>query len=183
MQVTRTFAVLINLLSLAACSSTSTTPSHGVVFFSHSDPAPIQVVSNSNRWSPSQWRDPAVRNVPEFAKAAALAPPELVIYFDTDSDQPTGAELQRLSDFIREVGPVTGRKFQLVGHTDSQSNAPYNQFLSERRVATVSKLLGGLGVDPIYMTIQARGLQEPVASNESEAGRAKNRRVTIRILE
>ena len=69
----------------------------------------------------------------------------------------------------------------IAGHTDSTGSEEYNQRLSERRAAAVMQYLIAQGVDP--RRIEARGFGEryPIADNRTEAGRAQNRRVEIRI--
>jgi outer membrane protein OmpA-like peptidoglycan-associated protein len=136
-----------------------------------------------NTWSPSQWYEVAALKEPNKTPQAAARPQEIIVYFDTNADELTRSELDRLSQFMGQVNPAQGRKFVLVGHTDSRHTSSYNQSLSERRAATVSRLLVDYGVDKRNITIQARGLQEPATSNESEMGRAKNRRVTLSIAD
>jgi outer membrane protein OmpA-like peptidoglycan-associated protein len=71
---------------------------------------------------------------------------------------------------------------QVVGHTDSDGDAEYNQRLSERRASAVSAVLGEAGVPPSRLQPIGRGESQPVASNLSEEGKALNRRVEIVIL-
>lgn len=67
----------------------------------------------------------------------------------------------------------------VVGHTDSVGKESYNQDLSQRRASTVSGFLTQNGVVYDRVRTEGRGEREPIASNENEAGRAKNRRVDI----
>ncbi|MGJ8668601.1 MAG: OmpA family protein [Oceanococcus sp.] len=67
----------------------------------------------------------------------------------------------------------------VVGHTDSMGKDSYNQDLSQRRASSVSSFLGQRGVVYDRVRTEGRGEREPIASNENEAGRAKNRRVDI----
>jgi outer membrane protein OmpA-like peptidoglycan-associated protein len=136
-----------------------------------------------NTWSPSQWNEVATFKEPNQTPQVAASRQEMVVYFDTNADQLRPSELDRLSAFMSQANPSPGRRFLLVGHTDSRHTSNYNQSLSERRAATVSRLLLDYGVDKSNITIQARGLQEPATSNESEMGRAKNRRVTLSIVD
>ncbi|TMX31541.1 OmpA family protein [Vibrio sp. Hep-1b-8] len=72
-------------------------------------------------------------------------------------------------------------KAVVVGHTDSTGSASYNQKLSEYRAQTsVSKLIE-LGVAPTQLEWQGEGESRPIADNNTEDGRAKNRRVEITI--
>lgn len=69
----------------------------------------------------------------------------------------------------------------LIGHTDSAGSDQYNQGLSERRARAVEAELVSMGVDPALIAASGRGESEPIASNETAEGRAKNRRVEIRV--
>ena len=67
----------------------------------------------------------------------------------------------------------------VVGHTDSDGADDYNQGLSERRAASVANFLIGQGVDPSRIRQEGRGEREPIASNATEDGKRRNRRVDI----
>ena len=67
------------------------------------------------------------------------------------------------------------------GHTDSVGNAAFNQDLSERRANSVANHLASRGIDQRRMSAVGYGLERPIASNATEAGRAQNRRVEIAI--
>ncbi|MFZ4381108.1 MAG: OmpA family protein [Sandarakinorhabdus sp.] len=69
----------------------------------------------------------------------------------------------------------------VTGHTDSTGSDAINQPLSERRAAAVADYLQYQGVQRARMATRGYGAQFPVASNDSEAGRAQNRRVEIRL--
>ena len=71
---------------------------------------------------------------------------------------------------------------EVAGHTDSQGTDAYNQGLSERRAATVAGYLNGKGVMRDRMITIGAGESRPIASNDSEAGRAANRRVEITLV-
>ncbi|MCB1395830.1 MAG: OmpA family protein [Rhodobacter sp.] len=69
----------------------------------------------------------------------------------------------------------------VTGHTDSTGTAAYNQTLSERRADSVASVLITAGVPARRVVARGAGLTQPVASNETAAGRAQNRRVEITI--
>ncbi|MBW4709434.1 OmpA family protein [Roseobacter sp. YSTF-M11] len=71
---------------------------------------------------------------------------------------------------------------QVVGHTDSDGDAAYNQQLSERRANAVGNVLRNAGVSSARIRTFGRGENQPVASNLSAQGKAQNRRVEIVIL-
>jgi adhesin transport system outer membrane protein len=70
-----------------------------------------------------------------------------------------------------------------VGHTDAMGSEPYNQALSERRAEAVKAYLVSQGVAADKVRTQGKGETEPVASNDTEEGRAKNRRVEVTLIE
>lgn len=66
------------------------------------------------------------------------------------------------------------------GHTDNIGSAEYNQALSVRRAESVFRYLVNLGVAPERFRVEGFGKSNPIASNDTEAGRAQNRRVELR---
>jgi len=73
-------------------------------------------------------------------------------------------------------------RIQITGHTDSTGSADYNYGLSDRRATSVSNYLAGAGVDQNRLITQGRGADQPIASNDTESGRAMNRRVELQIV-
>jgi outer membrane protein OmpA-like peptidoglycan-associated protein len=80
------------------------------------------------------------------------------------------------------LGEYNKTVIEVAGHTDSVGSAAYNQQLSERRANNVATYLGSRGVDRSRMVTIGAGKDHPVASNETDAGRAQNRRVEITIV-
>jgi outer membrane protein OmpA-like peptidoglycan-associated protein/tetratricopeptide (TPR) repeat protein len=72
---------------------------------------------------------------------------------------------------------------ELSGHTDNTGTAEYNQTLSENRALSVRNYLVENGIDEARMTYKGYGLTMPIATNETEEGRATNRRTELKILE
>lgn len=83
------------------------------------------------------------------------------------------ATLRRYPDLVVEV----------AGHTDSAGAADYNQGLSERRANTVRDYLINAGVRAANLSARGYGEAEPIADNGTSTGRARNRRVELRIIE
>jgi outer membrane protein OmpA-like peptidoglycan-associated protein len=71
---------------------------------------------------------------------------------------------------------------EVAGHTDSSGSDQYNQQLSQRRAAAVATYLGSHGVDNQRLITVGAGEAHPIASNDSETGRAQNRRVEMTIV-
>jgi len=70
----------------------------------------------------------------------------------------------------------------VLGHTDSTGSEAYNQALSERRARSVSDYLASHGVAPVRIATTGYGETRPIASNETEVGKAQNRRVEIKVV-
>ncbi len=68
------------------------------------------------------------------------------------------------------------------GHTDSVGRAEYNQRLSERRADSVARYLVSQGIAPVRIDAYGYGEEYPIASNETEVGRAQNRRVELTLM-
>jgi OOP family OmpA-OmpF porin len=65
----------------------------------------------------------------------------------------------------------------IVGHTDSRGPKAYNQKLSEQRAAKVKEDLVKRGIDSSRITTVGKGEADPIATNDTDAGRAQNRRI------
>lgn len=93
------------------------------------------------------------------------------------------------SDLQRSLQAVAGNlqaypnsTVQVLGHTDSTGDAAYNQRLSQDRANAVVSVLTGAGVPFQRLQAIGRGETQPVATNQTDAGKAQNRRVEIVIL-
>ena len=76
----------------------------------------------------------------------------------------------------------TDTRIQVAGHTDSTGSLDYNYGLSERRARSVGNYLASSGVDQNRIITQGFGPDQPIATNDTEAGRAQNRRVELTIV-
>ena len=90
------------------------------------------------------------------------------------------AELRNLGESIRSQGMSVG-DIDVIGHTDIIGNETYNHELSVRRAQSVKDFLVSAGVNADIIDVIGKGESEPVASNETEEGRAQNRRVEIHV--
>ena len=70
-------------------------------------------------------------------------------------------------------------RIEVIGHTDNTGSAAYNQDLSQRRAVSVASILRESGVPGSRIAAYGRGEDQPIASNLTPEGRAKNRRVEI----
>jgi len=86
-----------------------------------------------------------------------------------------------IRNLAQTLGRHRGLAIDIVGHADAIGSDDYNQRLSERRAHSVGAALMDFGVDYDRIAASGRGEWEPIASNDSEWGRARNRRVEIHL--
>ncbi len=101
------------------------------------------------------------------------------INFDSDSDHIREESKPTLDKIVSLLKVKRDWKLTIEGHTDSVSTPEHNQDLSERRAASVKTYLQSAGIDPSRLTTLGFGATKPVTSNDSELGRAQNRRVEL----
>jgi OmpA-OmpF porin, OOP family len=102
------------------------------------------------------------------------------IYFDTDKDIVKAESQPTLQEIAKLLNGDPGLRVHVVGHTDNQGRADYNLDLSRRRATNVVReLTEKLGVAAARLDSFGCGMYAPVASNDTDAGRAKNRRVEL----
>jgi len=103
------------------------------------------------------------------------------ITFPVDSAQLRSSFVSSLRDLAGNLQDYPNSTVEIVGHTDSTGDASYNQQLSERRALSVRSVLANAGVSSSRLRAFGQGETNPVASNNSSAGRQQNRRVEIYI--
>jgi len=107
--------------------------------------------------------------------------PEAITFAFNSStlNQRAYAVLDRVADTLREYDQTL---IEVAGHTDSIGSEAYNQRLSEQRAQAVANYLISRGISGQRLMVFGAGEMHPVASNETEAGRAENRRVELTIV-
>lgn len=103
------------------------------------------------------------------------------ILFDFDSAALRPEARENLSTLATSLQDYPNTDVMIIGHTDSKGSDAYNQGLSERRAASAVDYLINRGVPADRITMLGKGESEPVASNDTEAGRQQNRRVEVAI--
>ena len=105
------------------------------------------------------------------------------IYFDFDQATIGPESRPALEGAARILKENPGIRVEIQGHTDSKGSDAYNLLLSERRAqSVVDYLVRNLGIDLSRLTAEGYGESKPVADNETDDGRAINRRVDFVIL-
>ena len=103
------------------------------------------------------------------------------LLFDTDKSELLAASEQELRLLKKLLLDNPSLNATIVGHTDNQGGRSYNQKLSEDRATAVLQWLVSEGIDPERLMAEGKGMNEPVASNDTEEGRALNRRTEVRL--
>ncbi|MBH1959315.1 MAG: OmpA family protein [Flavobacteriia bacterium] len=106
---------------------------------------------------------------------------ENMVNFGFDSSDLTSAAKANLDKLAQVLKNNLDTNINIYGHTDSKGTDAYNLSLSERRAAAVKSYLISQGVSSSRMLTMGVGENEPVASNDTDAGRAENRRVEFAI--
>jgi outer membrane protein OmpA-like peptidoglycan-associated protein len=161
----------------------------------------VQMTGGANRWAggarhgvearawtqpyPAGFRFEGAQNI---QPGAPVQPPiadslrrqgrvALYINFRTNSADLDAAAITLLEQLLAELNADPGMRLTLIGHTDSQGTPAINNPLSQRRAASVLGWLTMNGVAANRLTAEGRGANQPIADNETAAGRALNRRV------
>ena len=198
---------MVAALALAAASFNVSAQSNEGYWSSSG--APVKNGSG-NCWKPSYWT-PAMANetcdpdlvkkaapaaAPAPAPAAAPAPapapkPKPVaekitfaadVLFDFDKATLKPAGKGKLDELAGKVKDINLEVVIAIGHTDSIGTDAYNQKLSVRRAESVKAYLVSKGIEPNRVYTEGKGEKQPVASNKTKDGRAKNRRVEIEVI-
>jgi outer membrane protein OmpA-like peptidoglycan-associated protein len=103
------------------------------------------------------------------------------LLYDFDSDVVRPEARSNLRNLAKSLSKYPGSDLLIVGHTDQVGAASYNQSLSERRAAAAANVLVAEGVRRTRIATRGMGETEPLAGNDTEAGRQANRRVEVAI--
>ncbi|WP_258104883.1 OmpA family protein [Marinoscillum sp. MHG1-6] len=104
------------------------------------------------------------------------------LLFDVNSYTIKESTKQNLNELSETLNKYEDTNILIEGHTDASGSDSYNQQLSEQRANSVSGYLIGQQVDVARISTMGYGESQPIADNETEAGRAANRRVEVAIF-
>ncbi|MGK6351205.1 OmpA family protein [Parapedobacter sp. DT-150] len=125
----------------------------------------------------------APEQAPTKPDPAPVAPPNYTfknILFEYDSHVLKTESYAILDHIGREMQKDPNAKFLIDGHASIEGTAEYNMELSIDRANAVKLYLVNSGINADNLTVNGFGATKPVASNDSESGRATNRRVEIK---
>lgn len=131
--------------------------------------------------------EPTPPPAPEPVPVAPTVTTEKVTFsadalFDFDKAVLKHEGKSKLSDLVSKLKDITLEVIVATGYTDSIGSDAYNKKLSLRRAQAVKDFLVKQGVDEKNIYVEGKGESNPVASNKTAAGRAKNRRVEIEVV-
>jgi len=99
------------------------------------------------------------------------------IYFETDKYELLPNSYNELDNLVKILNKNPTLKIEIQGHTDDVGSAEHNQELSFNRAKTVYDYINNSGINADRLSFEGYGITKQIASNESETGRQKNRRV------
>lgn len=104
------------------------------------------------------------------------------ILFGFDSYQVKKEAIPTLSQIVDAFSKVRDGSLLVCGYTDNIGSSNYNKILSLKRAEAVSSVLKDLGISSSQVSASGEGETNPIASNRTEQGRAKNRRVEFKLI-
>jgi outer membrane protein OmpA-like peptidoglycan-associated protein len=104
------------------------------------------------------------------------------LFFDTDKYDLKPESAEELLQLVELMKMNPKMEVMITGHTDNQGAADYNVKLSENRAASVVAYLVKAGIASARLKWKGYGDSRPAAANDTEEGRAKNRRIELVIL-
>jgi len=105
----------------------------------------------------------------------------LLVYFDFDRADLKNESMPDLNRGVRFLKENPGIRVEIAGHTDSMGTDSYNNRLSQQRAESVRTYLVQGGIDASRISARGYGESQPIADNGSDEGRARNRRVEMRV--
>ncbi len=103
------------------------------------------------------------------------------IFFEFNKATLKPESIPELTRLIKLLNDVPTLKIEISGHTDNVGSQLYNQELSERRAQAVVAYLEDKGIDSDRLTYKGYGFSQPIATNDTEEGRAMNRRTEFKV--
>ena len=169
--MTKNASILVALVFVAACA-TQEPPKPAP------EPAPAPAPVAAPAPAPKPEPKPEAKPKPVAEKVTFAA--DVLFDFDKSVVKPEGRS--KLDDLANKVKSINLEVVIAIGHADSIGSDEYNQKLSVRRAEAVKAYLITKGVETNRIYTEGKGEKQPVASNKTKEGRAKNRRTEIEVI-
>ena len=174
------FSLLAAIALVAGCAS----------YDSASSGIPGQAAAGTTTDAPQAVPAPAATPAPAPAAAQAAKPKPVAekvtfaadVFFDFDKAVIKPEGKSKLDDLIGKMKGINLEVVIVIGHTDAIGADAYNQVLSVRRAEAVKAYLVSQATEGNRVYTEGKGEKQPVASNKSKDGRAKNRRAEIEVI-
>ncbi len=127
--------------------------------------------------------DPFLKNIPLLPIKVGESVVLKNIFFDTDKFElkpESTTELEKLTDLLNKNPKM---EIEISGHTDNVGEDKYNQILSENRAKAVYDYLINHGIAKERLSYKGYGVSKPIDTNQTEQGRANNRRTEFKVIE
>jgi|SRR5690606_34135873 len=117
------------------------------------------------------------------ATVDAIKKNPIILHFDSGKSTIELTQTQRgkYLDMVRALDKVDNVSILVEGHTDNTGAAEGNLILGKKRATFIKEYLVENGIAPIRIQTVSKGQDEPIAANETEEGRAQNRRIVITV--
>jgi len=133
----------------------------------------------------SQFKVPNKPGKFSFEVTIKYEPSKLItldnVYFDTDKATIKPASYKQLNEIADLLKEKKGMEIEIAGHTDNTGSEAHNKELSQRRADAIRNYLIKKGANPDHITAVGYGAEQPIAPNTTPEGRAKNRRIEVRV--
>ena len=166
--------------SLATASQLKNSLSFSDNLLAGKDAIAFEFSSAANEANVEAQASSAIEELGEALKAKPLN-----VYFEHDSDNIalTDEIKKYIEDTKAYFAQVPGAKLTVTGHTDNRGSRAYNVDLARRRALLIVNYLTRQGIEREKLVVDSKGPDSPIANNTTDSGRARNRRVEIRVIE
>ena len=168
-------AAAVALAVLVGCATTEEPKPAPAPVPAPATPAPAPAPAPAPTPKPEAPKPPPAPVAQKVTLAA-----DVLFDFDKSVIKPDGKN--RLDDLSQKIRGISLEVVIAIGHADWIGSDAYNQKLSVRRAESVKAYLVSKGVEPNRIYTEGKGEKQPVASNKTKDGRAKNRRVEIEVI-